>query len=537
MSDTKRRKIDDPSVLDILVFKEGYKFARGRDDLEALLAPADTWHVNSRGQPSKFVPKDTLSRLALHEDVQLIWRSINVGRSVHISGQAGSGKSEVLMQFLRGCHAQEGKQKFTYALCGSTGIAAVNVGGTTLHSQLSLGLCTGSAKSIWERIDGNRQSYSKTLDFLVNTDLLIIDEISMVAPEFFGKLDYLARKSREATHLPFGGMLLLVIGDFLQLDPIGPQNDFLSNAKYVFQTESWKAIRWSRLWLKRNYRQEEGSSFAKLLSMIRLGRCDDLHKRILESRLNKNIARSVHQIPVADPCPFSRLQPLHLFSHLKKVDAYNTRKLEECGKQSKLVNYAPFLHVEPFSKLNPLICKQDQTTADSLLENPKAGDLFPIGSLQLCVGAQVMMRCNSLIGFRIANGSMGVVTALYDDRVSVRFMIGGVMSDQAIDVRRFQFKHKVGKTAFLVLDQFPLILAWATTIHKVQGLTLDSVHVYLGACFAYGQVYVALSRVRSIDDLFIDNFSLKGIKAHRSAVAFEDIPPEDADEDLADVFC
>jgi hypothetical protein len=266
--------------------------------------------------------------------------------------------------------------------------------------------------------------------------------------------------------------------------------------------------------------------------MIRLGRCDEIYKRILESRLTRNLTKTSRQPQDQDHSVSSpRLQPLHLFAHLVKVQAFNVRKLEECGQRNKLVNCAPFLHVEPFSKLKPLISKQDQGAANSLLESPKVWDLFPVGNLHLCIGAQVMMRCNALIGFRIANGSMGIVTALYEDRVAVRFMIGGEMADHSIDVQRFQFKHKVGKTAFLVLDQFPLILAWATTIHKVQGLTLDSVHVYIGSCFAYGQVYVALSRVRSIEHLFIDNFSLKCIKAHRSAIAFEEFPPEDAAKD------
>ncbi len=536
----KRLKACTPSVLDVLVYKQGYQVARGQDELENLLAPKENWHLDSRGNPNKFVPKDTIARLSAPEDVRLIWRSINVGRSVHISGQAGSGKSEMLVQFLRGCPPQDDIKAFKYALCGSTGIAAVNVGGTTLHSQLGLGLANTSAQSLWQKINENKVAFSKTWEFLTTTDLLIIDEISMLAPDFFGKLDYLAQKTRNATHLPFGGIVLIVIGDFLQLDPVVTKHTVAHDSvKYAFQTQSWKSVMWTRLWLKRNYRQEEGGVLASLLNDVRLGICSQNSKRIIESRLTQTLRAKGQPLTfkwkedAGGQVHVVRLQPLHLFSHRARVDNCNQRMLQECCLHNKLVDFAPFFHIDPISKLKPALTEKDKLTASAIIDSPRVWDLFPVGRLQICVGAQVMMRCNALIGFRVANGSMGIVTAVHEDRISVVFIVNGTPLSHPIDVERFQFKHKVGKSAYLVMDQFPLILAWATTIHKVQGLTLDYVYLYLGSCFAYGQSYVALSRVRNIEHLFIETFCAKSVvgKAHRAALAFEQLPPAEADND------
>jgi ATP-dependent DNA helicase PIF1 len=186
------------------------------------------------------------------------------------------------------------------------------------------------------------------------------------------------------------------------------------------------------------------------------------------------------------------------------------------------MSFYPYLHVEKqehyTGKLNPKEIKE----ANEMKRNPKQlSSKFTVNRIEICEGAQVMMRCNYYMGLGIFNGSMGVVTSILQDFIRVLFVVDGKFMDKPIEVRRFQFKYRVGKTVDLVMDQFPLCLAWATTIHKTQGLTLDSVRLDASKCFEPGQFYVAISRVRKIENLTLLGFNKSSIITENLAVNFE----------------
>jgi ATP-dependent exoDNAse (exonuclease V) alpha subunit len=202
------------------------------------------------------------------------------------------------------------------------------------------------------------------------------------------------------------------------------------------------------------------------------------------------------------------------------VDAHNASKLAELTQGTKVVTtFAPHLRVEP-REARRLPLPADVRAANRIKANTRAlGDKFPVTTLRVAPRAQVMMRCNAHADAGVVNGTMGIVTAVDDNIVSVRFAVAGAFKE--VSVQRFDFTLKVGKTTNLVLTQFPLALAWATTIHKVQGLTLDYMRLDASNCFEPGQLYVALSRVRKLEHLSLLNFSPNSLLTNSRAVDFE----------------
>lgn len=498
-----------------IVGKTDYREGKGYEGCENDLQNKDEWW-------KKGFYKPTCDISEISADESLIWRSINNGRSVHISGPAGSGKSTLSKSFLS--HLPKNDICCNVRIAASSAIAAINVGGHTLHKHLSLGLASESVDIIWKRLTGkNRFKLRKTWNFLSLTNLLFIDEISMVSPEFFDKIEFLFRKVKQNS-LPFGGIQVVTVGDFTQLGPVESRNAAYLRSigegyphKFVFQSEAWEVMSITRLCLERSYRQQEGDPFLDLLNEVRVGKISQTSKNLLETRLGKH-----SNVKLNNSDSEYQMSPVDLFSKNYKVDKTNHDKINQLfrkGQKQKIIHPMVTLSISPYAAK-----KNNKEYKQALLlksDHNKLCKIFPVYKLSICVGAQVMMRSNALIDQKIYNGSTGVVTAVHNDQINVRFMVDGKMNTTDTIVVRTLFSSPFGKTILINMHQFPLSLAWATTIHKTQGLTLDHARLDVRDCFAAGQLYVGLSRMKTIDSLFLVGFNESSLIADKDAVDFE----------------
>jgi ATP-dependent DNA helicase PIF1 len=487
---------------------------RSTEEDENFLA-CDNWWENAMIKPDN----DNISR-SLSVDEELIWRCIN-GKTdrngptqILISGGGGAGKSNLLARFRE--HFPSHPTLNSLIVTAPTGVAALNIDGETIHRALGLGIADETGPHYFKEMSKNRFRYKKTWNFLLNTRVLIIDEVSMINPSMFEMLDYLFRSAR-GNSLPFGGVILIMFGDFLQLPPVNKSKDEFQ-VKYIFQTEVWNDMNKARIFLNRNYRQSD-ADFIKALDDVRFGRLTAESEKLLRTRL----ANKYKQTEMKD-VSIDQIEPIVIFAVKRTVDERNSMKLTSIlkTKNLKLSTFQPNLNAIAREGKKP--SPKDLEMGRAALKNPKTiEDRFPVNVVEVCEGAQVMMRCNFYHTLGVVNGTMGIVKSIGPDYISILFYVKSKFLDNTIDVARHAFKTKFSEDVELCLTQFPITLAWATTIHKVQCLTLDSLSVSPQDCFEMGQFYVAVSRVRKLEDLTLLNFNRQNIKADQAAIKFESV--------------
>lgn len=473
-------------------------------DAEASIAPHEWWlHVDKAPKNPETITGATA----------LIWRSIAANRHVLISGAGGgSGKSYVAQEFIAQCQTNP---KINLVVTSPTAVSALLIGGTTLHRALGLGVPRESSADLWKKMCAASSRYSKTFRFLERTDVLILDEISMVHYDFFALVLDLFRRARGATR---GLPSLVMVGDFLQLGsiikPEDPQiyNDDGQLISSVFQTRAFEALAISRIWLNRCFRQDEGP-FLTALHNIRFGRVTAADVRLLRSRIVGKRQKN----------PDDLLEPLDIFSYRKSVEEHNNAKLKALvSADCKSFSFDPEARVGPRLGRNDYDAHDAKEALALINDKAKLKDTFLVYDVSMCIGAQVMCRCNAYVDRGVANGTLGVVLDYSPSAIDVRFKTaGGEMVD--VKVTRFEFRAPI-RSCDVILTQFPLMLAWAATIHAVQGCTLDSVRIGAKSFFAPGQFYVALSRVRKLEDLSLVAFDASWVMADPQAIAFETMP-------------
>ncbi|MFT6220460.1 MAG: ATP-dependent exoDNAse (exonuclease V) alpha subunit [Myxococcota bacterium] len=406
--------------------------------------------------------------------------AIEDGESIFVSGSAGTGKS-YLLQYLKTNYSDHGLH-----ITASTGIAAVNVGGQTLHSWAAIGLGNLPAEQIIENLFSAK--FSRVRRKLKLAKMLAIDEISMISAPVFDLINELLKAIRQ-NDKPFGGLQLILFGDFLQLPPINRDGQMASDYQFCFQSKAWKELDPRSIMLKTVFRQAD-QNFVNLLNNIRFGKLSDEDLDILQSRINL-------------PEQNSAIRPTILASHNAQVDAINRVELQKIVNSSKVFS-------AKFSG-NP-------TKKDFLRKNCLAPE-----SMELKVGAQVMMLKNTYQKEGIINGSLGIIQdfSKKTNHPIVRFN-NGVLLTIAPEIWALE-KFDVEKREIVTeaeMSQVPLLLAWAMTIHKSQGMTLDKVKCDLSKVFADGQIYVALSRVKTLEGLYIDGIDFNRIRANSDIVNF-----------------
>ena len=403
------------------------------------------------------------------------------GKNIFLTGQAGTGKSYTIMTFVKWCISNS----INYAITSTTGISALLIGGTTIHSWAGILLGMEDKITLLERVMTRDKAYNRWL----YTRVLILDEISMMSPELLEKLDYIGKKIRKSTK-PFGGIQLIFCGDFAQLPPV--KSDF------CFKSAIWDVLIDITIHLTENMRQTH-ATFKQLLSEVRMGNVTPSSIKLLQQRIGAHI-----ETPEG-------IVPTKLFSHRETVAKTNANSLMELITTSNpIVTYHSDDDVK--QKDGRIVNSQyrDQYLAriDKIFQATK--------TLNLCVGAQVMLLTNLDLRAGLANGSRGVIIKFGNGLPVVRFMNG---LETTIDKEGWSMK--IADNVIIKRKQIPLILAWAITIHKCQGSTLDCAQMDLGATiFSYGQAYTALSRVKSLDAVSIVTFDPDKLVASPYVIEF-----------------
>ncbi|XP_064848416.1 ATP-dependent DNA helicase PIF1 isoform X1 [Oncorhynchus masou masou] len=464
-----RSKVNAPVLSKGLVVRTGNKMTEGpqgqqvkRQRTDCDSSPLKALH------PSK---KPTLSLPAarkLNKEQAAVLSAVLSGKNVFFTGSAGTGKSFLLKRIVGSL-----PPKSTYATA-STGVAACHIGGTTLHNFAGIG--SGSAP-LEQCIELAQRP--GVLQHWTSCRHLIIDEISMVEAQFFDKLEAIARCLRRSTE-PFGGIHLIVCGDFLQLPPVSKEKD---KATFCFQSRSWRKCIHLNMELTEVRRQTD-QSFISLLQAVRVG-------RVTEEVTAKLIKSAYHKIER------DGILATRLCTHKDDVELTNDNKLQQLPGSVRV-----FEAVDS----DPALVK----TIDS--QSPVSR------LLELKVGAQVMLTKNLDVHRGLVNGARGVVVDFQPGKLGlprVRFLCG---TTEALKPERWMFK--AGGGLYLSRQQLPLKLAWAISIHKSQGMTLDCVEISLARVFERGQAYVALSRAKSLEGLRVMDFDPHVVRADPDVLHF-----------------
>jgi ATP-dependent DNA helicase PIF1 len=416
----------------------------------------------------------------LNEEQRRTLELFQDGKNIFLTGQAGTGKSYTLKLLCAWCK-EEG---ITYAITSTTGISALLINGMTIHSWAGIGLGTDDRDQLVIRIRKNPRAVKRWC----NVEVLIIDEVSMLSPSLFEKLNYIAQRLRHSDEI-FGGIQIVLTGDFLQLPPIG--------SGFVFTSPLWNLAMPHIINLNQNMRQAD-PIFSSLLSEIRMGIVTQNTVDVLKSRLN---------VPVNN----NGVEPTQLYSHRETVESINIESLCKLIRQgNKLWKYKSNDEIKTTRRLDKEYIEQYANRLDKTCQGKK--------ELELSVGAQVMLIVNMDLNAGLCNGSRGVITR-FENNVPVVKFINGL----EIPISYHSWEMKVDDDISVFRTQLPLMLAWALTIHKSQGATLDCVSVDVGSTiFEDGQAYVALSRVKSLDGLTITDLDWKKIRANCEAKSFYD---------------
>jgi len=413
--------------------------------------------------------------------------------SVFISGAAGTGKSHVL-KFIIQTLQERGTKKF--GVCAPTGVAAINVGGSTLHSFFGIGLGNGSLNSLIRKVRKNKEAMKR----IGEIDVLLIDEVSMLSSDLMETLDAVVRDVRmdgKRMNEPFGGMQLICVGDFFQLPPITQRGTDRDGDRDDMRPFCFDSHVWSELGLVDNtfellnvQRQKSGSPFEKFLNMVRIGA---VGSDIIHEFNKKCLISNDHPLPV------DGIVPTRLYTHNRDVDAVNEARLGEL--EGKLITCKAIDEWKQKMPTGTLASVKKNMKISVATESPD--------DVNLKVGAQVMLTRNRDMDrgdLGLVNGSRGVVERfvldLNGDQIPVvRFDNGRIEKIGKVETVRY---NPDGGPGCLKRKQIPLKLGWALTVHKSQGSTLTRAILDISSTFEPGQAYVSLSRVKSIDGLWLE---------------------------------
>ena len=417
----------------------------------------------------------------LTEDQRIAFDTFTHGSSLFITGPGGVGKTYLINKIKKCCEANN----IMIGITAMTGCAAYIIQGNTLHSWLGIGLGKSPISAIVKKI--------RTRPYLrnrwKNVRILVIDEVSMLDMELFDKLDQIARLVRNY-HVPWGGIQLCLFGDMCQLPPISGQ--------FVFESENWESTIKHVVQLRETKRQTS-PEFSRCLNEMRLGGISAETEQLL-----KTCSERKHD-------PDSDIKPTRLYPYNSTVDRINRLELQKLRKahpELQLITYECETDYKIKNK-SGATKKKRESSSEVMDKNSK----YSV-KLELIVGAQVMLIVNLDVEGGLVNGSRGVVVGFEHGYPRVKFRHG---KTQTID--RYTWERE--DTHFTLLkSQLPLKLAWACSIHKSQGATLDYAEMDISGVFEYGQAYVAMSRVRSPESLIIKDYNVKKIKCHPKAIKF-----------------
>lgn len=401
---------------------------------------------------------------------------INEGRNVFVTGPAGTGKSSITVEAIRRRLHDRGLR-----VCATTGVAAINlrdklaaifgqhVDTSTIYRWAGIGLGPKPGQDWGQYLDGMRSrsfSWRSATARIRSTSVLIVDEVSMLPGSILGFVDYLCREVRDDAR-PFGGIQIVAVGDFLQLPPVSTTGTY----DWAFMTPTWESAEFASVSLRTIHRQDD-PEFVSVLNQFRAGAIRTESMRILMSRV----------------AMFPRAAVLRLMTHNTQVDKWNAMMLDACdGATGEF---------------------RAEVSGSEMDRKALTAAMITPAILRIRPGARVMVTANlsdGAGGLLAANGEVGTVTGWTTNQVRIRLDNG-----RELDVEAHEWTLDPTLRDSAVFRQIPLRLAWASTIHKSQGLTLDEALVDIRAAREPGQAYVAISRVRSLRGLHLKD-AFKGV--------------------------
>ena len=376
------------------------------------------------------------------------------GKNVFLTGSAGAGKTYTLNQYVSYLRAH----RIPVAVTASTGIAATQLNGSTIHSWSGIGVKEFITAKDVNKVKGNRFKY----EAILRTKVLIIDEISMLHGKQLGMVDTMLRQVRGIEE-PFGGIQVVLTGDFFQLPPVGEEGE-TNRDKFCFMSPAWINSNLHVCYLDQQYRQSEGP-LIEILNAIRSQTVTEDHIATLrETEYNDELGDS----------------PLHLYTHNLSVDLINQRSLRDLEGESKIFIAEEIGH---------------EALLNVLKKSIRAPEV-----LELKIGAKVMFVKNHPDGL-YANGTQGIVTGYRPiDGVQIPVVQSKTQGEIHAKPEDWSIEDENGKP-IATFTQVPLRLAYAITVHKSQGMTLQEAEINLSKTFEMGQGYVAISRLQSIEGL------------------------------------
>ena len=400
---------------------------------------------------------------------------LKTGANVFLTGEPGSGKSHTVNEYV----AWLRERGVEPAITASTGIAATHIGGYTIHSWSGIGVHTRLTEYDLDAIAQNKSVGGRVR----GASVLIIDEVSMLSAATLSMVDSVCREVRRSSR-PFGGLQVVLVGDFFQLPPVQPraksadeQPSFSRSeegTQFAFAASAWGRSNVLVCYLHEQHRQED-AVFLSFLSAIRNGEVEEEHTQLLRTRYSKQAGSGTTQ----------------LYSHNADVNTINDKALGELPGDS--ARFTMTSH-----------------GGEKLVAALKRGCLSP-ESLVLKVGARVMFTKNDTVRHRFANGTLGTVVGFSSE---TGWPVVKTRGGATLVAEPMEWNLTDGGRVLARLTQVPLRLAWAMTVHKSQGMSLDAAHMDLSGVFEYGQGYVALSRVRTLGGLSISGLNEQALMVH-----------------------
>ncbi len=407
----------------------------------------------------------------MKSNIEQIERDLKDGRNILITGPAGTGKSHAINHLVK-----QSDKKF--ALTASTGIAATHISGSTIHS--FCGLTPHTERAHVERMINHTDKGDQIKERVKQADVLVIDEISMLSPETLDLIDEVLRCAAEPA-LPFGGKQLIMAGDFLQIPPVY-NKDRRTGLTWAFQAKAWQDASISNVYTNTVYRQDN-LVFVNALNEIRQGKCSPEITEMMENRVGAKLE--------------TNSKPLKFLPRNNEVDLINAYELNLLGSGEKVYS----------ARIYGVNSWQEKNIRNNCIAPER---------LALKKDAQVIIIKNNPEG-KYCNGSLGRIIRFDGGFPVVKIERTG--KEELFEYSKWETRGPGGQI-LASFEQIPLKLAYALTIHKSQGMTLDHAEVDPRGIFTEGQLYVALSRVRTLEGLRLLGWHSKYIKANKEALNF-----------------
>ena len=455
-----------------------------------------------------FKEEPVIDTSCLSKEQQLAYDKFVNGENIFVTGPGGTGKTK-LVQYLVEYSRISNRNT---SVCAMTGCAAVLLGckARTIHSWSGIKLAKGPKDRIISAVLKNRNSVREWKE----AKCLILDEVSMLSQKILEVLEELGRRTRKNSNV-FGGLQVVFLGDFFQLPPIETEND-PGTEKFCFESPVWNQVfsKENHIQLTHIFRQKD-KDYIDILMQVRKGFLDEDKSKVLETYVNREY----------NPEENNGCIPSKLFAIRSKVDLINKQMFSKISEK-EFVNEAIIktdctthldsgkaISVDLLKKCALLLQEQKEYEIENLLNNSSCSRLFRFKK-----GASVMCTVNLDMDNQICNGAQGIIIDIIEDGLYPTIV---VKFSNGIVKRMGPHYWQSEEYPTIAVGQYPLMLAWALTIHKIQGATLKLAEIDIGSSiFEYGQTYVALSRIQSLDGLYLSAFQPHKIRANPKVIEF-----------------